>query len=145
MARAPARGKGFTVVELLVVIVIIGLAATAVLLAMPESGGSLASEAERFAARAKAARDGAILESRLFALRIGPEGYAIASRRGGEWQSEARHDWVEGTRVELSGGTGGTIGFDPTGLADPAHIMLARGERRVAIEIGNDGSIQIRR
>ena len=52
------RRNGFTLVELMVVLFIIGLAATAVVLAVPEQGGSLQAEAERFAARAKAARDG---------------------------------------------------------------------------------------
>ena len=48
------------------------------MLAMPEQGGSLQSEAERFAARAKAARDSAIVESRPVALTVGPGGYEVA-------------------------------------------------------------------
>src|SRR5688572_22965984 len=81
--RRPRGERGFTLVELIVVIVIIGLAAAAVVLAVPEQGGSLQAEAERFAARAKAARDSAIVESRPVLLTVGPGGYDVARRTGG--------------------------------------------------------------
>src|SRR3954464_6125538 len=53
MRDAPEYGQdeasGFTLVELMVVLVIIGLASAAVILTLPERGGSLFAEAERFA------------------------------------------------------------------------------------------------
>ena len=98
------REKGFTFIELMVVIFIIGLAASAVILAIPDEGGSVYAEAERFAARAKAARDNAIIESRPAALRLGPEGYALSVRRAGEWRESGRFEWASGTRVGLAGG-----------------------------------------
>jgi general secretion pathway protein H len=139
------RERGFTLVELMVVLVIIGLAAGAVLLAMPESGGSLAGEAEAFAARAKAARDNAILEARPAALRVGPGGYAVSRRIDGEWRGEARYEWAEGTEAELSGGSEGVVRFDPAGLAEPAYLILRRSERRVSVRIGNDGDVRVER
>jgi general secretion pathway protein H len=126
---------GFTLVELMVVIVIIGLAAAAVVLTMPERGGSVRAEAERFAARAKAARDDAILDARAVTLTIGPAGYDVVRRRGA-----VHYDWVEETRAELSG----RIRFDPTGLAEPAHLTLRRGDRNAAVEISEAGDVQVR-
>jgi general secretion pathway protein H len=130
------RRSGFTLVELMVVLVIIGLAAAAVVLSIPERGGSLVSEAERFAARTKAARDGAILDSRAAEVAIGPGGYEIGA---------AHYDWVEGTRSELSGGRDGRLRFTATGLADPARLLLRRDARSVAVDIGEDGNVQIQR
>ena len=143
--RGRGSQSGFTLIELMVVIVIIGVAATALLLVMPEPGGSLQSEAERLAARARAARDGAIIEARPAALTLGPGGYDIARRSERQWRSVARHEWEEGTEPELAPGSAARTVFDTTGLADPLHLTLRRGERRVGIEIGHDGSIQIRR
>lgn len=146
MRRTDLRPEdGFTFVELMVVIFIIGLAATTVILAIPDEGGSVYSEAERFAARAKAARDNAIIESRPAALRLGPGGYVLSVRRAGEWQESGRYEWASGTRVQLAGGEEGGTRFDSTGLAVPLRLTLERGERRAAVEIGHDGSILVRR
>src|SRR3954469_4649343 len=134
------RAGGFTLVELMVVLVIIGLASAAVILTLPERGGSLGAEAERFAARAKAARDHAILESRAASVAVGPGGYDV-TRRG----EAAHYDWVAGTEPALTGGREGRIRFGATGLADPAHVELRRGRRLIAIDIGEDGNVRIQR
>ena len=105
------------------------------MLSLPERGGSLRAEAERFAARAKAARDDAILDSRTASVAVGPGGYEVIRRRGA-----VRYDWVEGTQAELTG----RIRFDPTGLAEPASLMLRRSNRRAAVDIGEDGEIRVR-
>ena len=134
------EASGFTLVELMVVLVILGLASAAVILTLPERGGSLVAEAERFAARAKAARDDAILDSRAAAIAIGPGGYEVTRR-----SESAHYDWVAGTEPALSGGRDGRIRFGATGLADPAQVELSRGGRRVAIDIGEDGNVRIAR
>lgn len=136
--------KGFTLVELLVVLVIIGLAATAVVIAMPAPGGSLAGEADRFAARAKAARDTAILESRAMAVRIGRGGYEVAGRRGGAWRVEAHYDWSEGTVPEAAAADAAGIRFDSTGFAAPARVLLRRGDDRAVIDVSGDGGVHVR-
>ena len=136
--------EGFTLVELMVVLVIIGLATAAVVLAIPEPGGSLHGEAVRFAARAGAARDQAILESRTVAVQIGQGGYEVSRRADGAWQTEAHYDWVDRTSPEVAGAGAGTIRFDSTGLAEPAVVTLRRGDRRAAIEIGSDGGVHVR-
>ncbi|MBX3561567.1 MAG: prepilin-type N-terminal cleavage/methylation domain-containing protein [Sphingomonas sp.] len=131
---------GFTLVEMMVVLVILGLAAAAVVLVMPEPGGSVQAEAERFAARAKAARDMAIVEARAAAIEVGGNGYVLSRRQEGEWRETARYEWIRGTKAE-----GGRTRFDTTGLADPLYVMLRRGDARAAIEIRSDGTIHVRR
>lgn len=139
------RADGFTLVELMIVLVILGLATTVVVLAMPDAGGSLQSEAERFAARAKAARDNAIVESRPALLRVDTEGYSVARRLDGAWQEAARVDWADGTEVTAEGADGAQARFDTTGLASPLGVTLRRRDRQVAVSIEADGSVHVRR
>jgi general secretion pathway protein H len=136
--RGGTGEAGFTLVELMVVLAILGLATAAVMLSLPERGGSLAAEAERFAARAKAARDDAILDARAATVALAPGGYEVTRR------SEAAHyDWAPGTQAELSGGVANRIRFSATGLADPAQLVLRRAGRVAAVEIGGDGNVRV--
>ncbi len=141
--------RGFTLVELMVVLVILGLASAAVVLAMPESGGSVQAEAERFAARARAAQERAIMDNRPLAVRLDSNGYAFDWREGGEWRPIGRkpflaQPWNEGTEARVDGGSARIV-FDATGFADPLALTLARGREQVAVEIVDGGRVHVRR
>src|SRR3546814_5608146 len=59
-----APQSGFTLVELMVVVAIIGFVSAAVVLAMPDPRGRVIDDADRFAARVAAARDEAVITAR---------------------------------------------------------------------------------
>ena len=146
---ATGRAEGFTLVELLVVLVIIGLVSGAVLLAVPDPRGSLAAEAERFAARARAAQERAVMDNRPVALRVTPEGYGFEWRVEGEWQPLGerpfgRHGWAEGVAAALEPEAERLV-FDSTGFAEPARLSLSRGEETAAVEIADGGEIHVAR
>lgn len=137
--------RGFTLVELMVVIVIMGLMASVAVLSLPDPRGSLRGEAERFAARAKATQEAALIESRSTSVRVDPAGYAIARSRDGQWQESARFEWGQGVRPDLIAGQQGRSVFDATGTADPLQVTLRRDDERVQIVIDGDGTIRITR
>ena len=66
--------QGFTLVELMVVIFIIGIASAAVVMTVRSPERGVRDEAERFAARVAALRDNAIVQSRSMAVTIRPSG-----------------------------------------------------------------------
>lgn len=139
---------GFSLVELMVVVALIGLMASAVALTLPDPRGRLEDEAARLAARLTLARDESVLTGRATAVRLDEQGYGFLRRQGGVWTplDEAPFRpmaWGEGVRPSLDGRGPLVIAFDPTGLADPAQVRLARGDRAAAIRIEPSGEVRL--
>ena len=155
--RTSATGKsdprsqtrsGFTLIELLVVLTIIGLMSAAVVIAIPDPRGSLTAEAERFAARAKAAQDRAVIDSRAMAIRVTQTGYGFDRRNRSEWQALnlkpfVDYAWGEDVQAIVAGDGAARIVFDATGITEPATVTLARDGEQVIVEIEGDGSIDV--
>ena len=78
--------RGFTLVELMIVLVLIGLAASAIVLTLPSPAATVRDDAERFAARLGAARDAAVIGARAMQVSVSPSGYAFARRQGATWE-----------------------------------------------------------
>jgi len=140
--------RGFTLVELLVVIAVIGAAVTAVVLTLPDPRGSLVDEAETLAARLAAGRDAAILKRRSVALRIDAQGYQLEQRAATGWtalpgRAFAARPWPAGATVELTPPGVERVRFDATGLATPATIQLLRDGAVAAVTVDAAGAIGV--
>lgn len=145
-SAAGSDERGFTLVELMVVVTIIGLAAAVVAFVAPDPRGRVLDEGLRLAARVRAARDIAVVEGRPVSLWVTSGGYGFDRRVAGAWSPVAEKPlrverWSEGTRAVVPQATGRTrVVFDPTGIADrPADIRLERGDAAALVTIAADG------
>ena len=151
--------NGFTLVELLIVLFIIGLVASVAVLSIPDSRSGLVDEAERFAGKVIAARDNAVLQSRPMALALDASGYRFEQRRDSAWQPHrdgpfAFTPWREGT-IAAQDGLGAASGdamkgddkrliFDPVGLASAdMQISLQQDGNTVRVEIARNGEVRV--
>lgn len=141
--------NGFTLIELMLVIAIIGIATAAVVLTMPASGGRVRAEAEAFAARAIAARDDAIVQSRDTSIWVTPIGYGASRRQRGAWQPMGGRafqpaNWKPGTTALVdTTGTQRAV-FDTTGaVTTPVIFTLVRNADRATVTISGDGAIRV--
>ncbi len=145
MPISATGSKGFTLIELMVVLAILGLASAAVVFALPSGDGSLRQDAERFAARVTAARDLAVVNARPVRVMVTAAGYGFAERRSGAWVAvpvKAMQDvrWKAGTTV-----TGQTsVTFDPTGMVSaPLALTLARGDVGARVDLDGSGAAHV--
>lgn len=147
-ARVRAANRaGFTLVELLMVVAIIGLAAGAVVLSVPDPRPSVAEDAERFAARLSRAREEAILSNRPVAVDATAAGYGFMVFDGAAWsgldEGPFRSErWTVGTTVGPPN-VPVRIVFDPTGVADPATLTLTRERHSRTIGVDAAGEVTL--
>lgn len=134
---------GLTLVELMIVLVIVGLAASAVVMTLPDSRPSLDREAEVFAARLVRAREEAILTNRTIEVSADSEGYDFRVRRPGRRDplTAAPFEpvrWEEGATAQAEA----LFVFDPTGTAQPAELALSREDQRALVTVDPAGEVR---
>ncbi|NMN06102.1 MULTISPECIES: GspH/FimT family pseudopilin [unclassified Novosphingobium] len=142
---------GFSLVELIVALAIAGLAATAVILAMPGFSSLPETEAQRLALRLAAARDAAVIGGRPVALTIDRTGYAFAVRHDDAWTALAdrrlaAHAWPPGLAVDVPGAGGVTrrVLFDAVGMPSaPLAVELAADGQRAGVAMAPDGAVTV--
>ncbi len=121
---------GFTLVELMIVLVILGLMASIVVLSFHDGSNDLEQDAQKFAARTAALRDNAILQSRPMAVQVTPSGYSFLERRKGGWsviedKPFRSTNWSSGVTAAVGDAGPLLISFESTGLpSDRAAVRL---------------------
>ena len=145
--RARRSEHGFTLVELMVVLVIIGLMSGVVVMTMADPRGRISSDIDRFAGRVHAARDSAIIAGRPVALWVSPNAYGFEKRFEGAWQPITEgpltsQDWSGDTRAVLGSANRIRVMFDSVGRADQAlQFGLMRDDRTIKLRMDLDGRV----
>jgi len=131
----------------MVVLVIIGLLSAAVVVAVPDDRPTLATEAERFAARLARGREEAVLTNRAVLVRVDRSGYGFETRRRGAWTAMeppfGRTEWSAGAAVLPDDAEALVIAFDVTGATAPTTVVLTRGAQRVQVGVDAGGEVRV--
>jgi general secretion pathway protein H len=142
-ATGSRNATGFTLVELMVVLAIVGLMTTVIAVNLATTEDAVRSEAERFGARLLAARDNAILTNRETAAVVDARGYNFVERDGKGWRplDEAplvATRWRDGTTATAS-----RVAFDSVGLAEPVSVVLASSDSRATVAVSASGEVRV--
>lgn len=149
MMSAPCRSAGFTLVELMLVLLIVGLASSAVMLTLPDGADELRREADQFAMRLQRAQEEAILGIRAVRVSADSRGYEFSSQRFDGWQALddgpfKKVSWRQGVRpVFEPGREQTTFRFEPAGDATVESLVLVRDDKRLRVRVDSAASIII--
>lgn len=148
-ARFRAVG-GFTLVELMVVLAVVGLLGAAVLLTGPTPDAALRRDADTLATRLAQARQEAILSTRALRVQADDAGYRFLSARGGGWQPLSGRPfdpaaWTPGVAPVQDGADDAPVWFtfEPIGTAEPAALVLGDGRGVLQVQVDADGSVRV--
>lgn len=135
----PTRQRGFTLLELLVVLVIIGLATAGVSLALPDAN-PLERDAQRLAALLESARSQARATGTPVEWRSTARGFEFGGtgRPIGSDETLSARDWLaDGLQAQVERPTGATtlkLGPEPIIAAQTLRLSLGERELRLATD-----------
>ena len=147
---------GFTLLEALMVLVIVGLLAGAAALATPAPSARAAAEAERLAARLVLARQDSVLRNRVVGLMMTDQGYGFGRLEAPGWapiedagplRYRALPDAIEATLLEPEGqeGLAVPVRFDPLGAATPFAAEVEGGGAAFVVSVSAAGTVDVER
>lgn len=147
---------GFTLLEALVTLMIVGLLAGAVALSTPAPHAEAKAEAERLAARLMLARDDSILRNRVVGLMMTEQGYGFSRLEAEGWRTvqetaplrfRTLPQDVQARVVEERGQDTSLIAvrFDPMGQASPIEIAVEGGGGAYRVGVSATGAVGVER
>ena len=137
------RQAGFTLMETLTVVFIIGIATTGIILMAPPDEGPLELEAGQLELTLQSLADRAVLTGSVQGLLVSPDGYQGMQYQSGGWVRlvRFRREFPKGIRLQSFEDQEGNIPqyrFDPIGLPAEGALGLSNGVDVIEVVLGRE-------
>lgn len=152
MGRHITKEAGFTLVEILCVLVLIGAMSSVVILSIPQPKSALDTQAKQLTGELNALAQDGLISGSVNAAGFSEEGYTLytfensewTERVSGEWQDSYRMSFTRGSaKLDLPKKTDPTIMFQPMGLSTPFELILSDSETKYALITSGDGRVEL--
>ena len=152
MGRRITKEAGFTLVEILSVLVVIGLMSSVVILSMPQPKSELDKQAQRLSVELNALAQDGLISGSVTAAGFSKDGYALYTFENSEWTERVSAEWQDSYRMTLTRASAKLelpkkadpiILFQPTGLSTPFEFTLSDRETKYALKTAGDGRVDL--
>ena len=146
------KTAGFTLVEVLSVLFIIGLMTSFVVISMPTPKSALEVQATKLTGQLNALAQDGLISGSVNAAGFSKDGYALYSFENSEWTERASGEWQESYRLTFTRASAKLdmpknaepiILFQPTGLSTPFELTLSDRDTKYALTTKGDGRIEL--
>jgi type II secretion system protein H len=147
------RDAGVTLVEMMIAVLIVSLAAGLVMLAAPGPERQMRAFVERFAAIVARGAEESVIANKPVALIVTDAGFGFQRREGEMWMDMAPGSplgfraWPDGVRYDAapSRDDGRVTTFDVLGAATPTELRLIKDGALWRVRIESDGGVDVAR
>ena len=152
------KQAGFTLVEVLVVLLIFGIMAGAVVLNFPNRKNSLYELGTQMATHLERTAQSSLIERQTFGVKFSPKGYEIVEYSDGKWAGLQKFTFSEDFLPNMTLTKNGApinlkdklvqsvplVRYDTTGLATPFNLILENKTSSIQLVSDYTGKISIK-
>lgn len=150
----PHKEAGFTLVEILAVLIIIGIMSSVVILSIPTPKTALDKQAQVVVGTLNKMAQESIINGRVSAAGFDRSGYVLYEYADDAWQELASDEWDEsyrlkykriGAALDLPKKAEPSILFQPTGLSTPFELAMSNNDIAYTLIGEGDGRVILRK
>ena len=154
MTSRPHHEAGFTLVEILAVLIIIGVMSSVVILSIPTPKTALDKQAQLMVGTLNKMSQNSIINGRVSAAGFGRSGYTLYEFADDAWQEVTSDTWGDsyrlkykriGAELDLPKKAEPSVLFQPTGLSTPFELALSDKDNVYTLIGEGDGRVILRK